>query len=57
MPIENVKILAIDDNKDNLTIIKALINEAFPKAQTIFAKMIIRMMTYRKIFGKSSEFC
>lgn len=37
MPIENVKILAIDDNKDNLTIIKALINEAFPKAQTIFA--------------------
>ncbi len=37
MPIENVKILAIDDNRDNLTIIKALINEAFPKAQTIFA--------------------
>lgn len=37
MAIENVKILAIDDNRDNLTIIRALICEAFPKAQTILA--------------------
>ena len=27
----NVKILAIDDNQDNLTVIQALIKEAFPE--------------------------
>jgi PAS domain S-box-containing protein len=37
MPIENIKILAIDDNRDNLTIIRALINEAFPEVQTLLA--------------------
>lgn len=37
MAIENVKILAIDDNRDNLTIMKALINETFPRVQTMFA--------------------
>ncbi len=37
MPIENIKILAVDDNRDNLIIIRALINEAFPEAQTLMA--------------------
>lgn len=32
-----VKILAIDDNKDNLTILKALIMESFPKAIVLTA--------------------
>ncbi|MDD4490064.1 MAG: response regulator, partial [Paludibacter sp.] len=34
---EKIKILAIDDNKDNLIIIKALINEAFPNVYTMLA--------------------
>lgn len=37
MAIENVKILAIDDNRDNLTIMKALINETFPGVETMSA--------------------
>ena len=32
MANRNMKILAIDDNQDNLTIIKALVSESFPEA-------------------------
>ena len=34
---EKIKILAVDDNKDNLIIIKALINETFPNAYIMLA--------------------
>ena len=37
MESRNIKILAIDDNQDNLTSIKALIKDAFPQAVTLMA--------------------
>lgn len=35
MEIYNPLILAIDDNKDNLTVLKAIINDAFPKSEVL----------------------
>ena len=37
MDNKKLKILAIDDNRDNLIIIKALVNEAFPEASVYLA--------------------
>jgi len=37
MDTENIKILAIDDNLDNLITIQALISDAFPNAKTILS--------------------
>ena len=37
MESEWIKVLAIDDNQDNLIILKALIKEAFPYATTLTA--------------------
>ena len=37
MDSERIKILAIDDNRDNLISLKALISEAFPTAITLTA--------------------
>lgn len=37
MERRNIKILAIDDNQDNLTSLKALIKDAFPEAVTLTA--------------------
>ena len=37
MTKKTIKILAIDDNSDNLTVLKALINESFPEALFISA--------------------
>jgi PAS domain S-box-containing protein len=37
MVIKNMKVLAIDDNHDNLISLKALIKEAFPEALTLMA--------------------
>lgn len=38
MDIETIKILAIDDNNDNLITLKALIRESFPQAETLMAQ-------------------
>lgn len=38
MEINKVKILAIDDNYDNLIVLRALLNEAFPLAELITAQ-------------------
>ncbi|MEA4935645.1 MAG: response regulator [Paludibacter sp.] len=38
MDFETIKILAIDDNNDNLITLKALIRESFPNAETLMAQ-------------------
>ena len=38
MDVETIKILAIDDNNDNLITLKALIRESFPQAETLTAQ-------------------
>lgn len=38
MDVETIKILAIDDNQDNLITLKALIRESFPQAETLMAQ-------------------
>jgi len=38
METKNVKILAIDDNYDNLIVLRALLHEAFPLAELITAQ-------------------
>lgn len=42
MDIETIKILAIDDNNDNLITLKALIRESFPQAETLTAQSGIK---------------
>mgnify|MGYP000960439917 CR=1 FL=1 len=42
MDVDTIKILAIDDNNDNLITLKALIRESFPQAETLTAQNGIR---------------
>ena len=37
MPTESFTILAVDDNQDNLTTLKAVLNDAFPRAIVVTA--------------------